>query len=528
MGKPATLRVDILADSKKATAELDGFSSKVAGFTAGITSAFAGFALDKITDAATASAGFLVDAVQQAGSLSAALGTLNQNYGTSSALVAKWAKTAADSVGLSELAAVNAANKFATYARFLGISGLEAATFSTKLVKTASDLAAFSDLPVEDAINAIGSALRGERDPLERFGILLNDAQVKAAYFRATGEEVNGTLTTQQSIVGTLAALEEQGAAAAGAFARESDQLGTKQQILKAKIEDVSTKIGTALLPIVDEVIKKFAGPLVESIGDVATAFEEGGISGALGKVGEKWSAAAPEIVKGLDNVLASVTGYIQEHPPDFAAWIKAASEWLELVIKGDGTDENPGIVVRVSRLIMALQDAFLANEQETKDAGAQAGETLGAALFDGIWRALGEQATHFFTNPSLWQFITNPKATFVDLGMRVGKDIGEAIVKWIAWAITEWLPEALKSAVTTVLKGIGGFLGGAAGAVYDFFGNAANSVTGNRSQALTINYYTTVNADIPPGISGWDAGANIALALNDYYQRTGYNVPAV
>ncbi len=72
MAKPATLKVDIVSDSRQARSDLDSFSGKVAGFTAGITSAVTGFAIDKIAEVATSAGQQLLDGVQKAASLSAA------------------------------------------------------------------------------------------------------------------------------------------------------------------------------------------------------------------------------------------------------------------------------------------------------------------------------------------------------------------------------------------------------------------------------------------------------------------------
>lgn len=525
MGKPATLRVDILADSKKATAELDGFSSKVAGFTAGITSAFAGFALDKLTDAATASAGYLVDAVQNAAGLSAALSTLNQNYGAAAGIVETWAKKASDSLGISEQAAIKATNKFAVYARQLGLSGLDAAAFSAELVQTAADLGAYNDLPVEQAIQAIGSAFRGERDPLEQFGILLNDQSVKAAYFRKTGVEVNGTLTTQQNIVGTLAALQEQGATATGAFARESEQLGNKQQTLGAKMEDLSTRIGTVLLPVVDDLIGKFSGPLLTTLDDVVKGFEENGLSGAIGVLGKKWEEGSPAALGALDSLYTTVTTWIVEHVPDFAKWAAAAGTWITKAILGDGTDENPGLAVRLTEFVTALNQLSAEKKDEVGEAGGQLGSALVEGLFASTLRILGNRLRWLFSIDGLKEAVFGPGYEII---RKAAEDIGTKIGEWIVDKIKTWLIEklgnAIKEGVSWVVRGLGGGLGSIAGGLFDAI--TGNAIGTSSARALTVNYYTTVNAEIPPGIHGWDAGAAIAASLEDYYARTGYKAP--
>jgi hypothetical protein len=77
---------------------------------------------------------------------------------------------------------LDAAANFAIFGKSAGLSGEELVKFSTEFVSLAGDLSSFNNVSQDDAINAIGSALRGEAEPLRRkFGVLLDEATLKNA-----------------------------------------------------------------------------------------------------------------------------------------------------------------------------------------------------------------------------------------------------------------------------------------------------------------------------------------------------------
>jgi hypothetical protein len=508
-GTPARLKVDIVADSRKARDELDGFSSKVAGFAAGVTASVTSFAIDKIAQGATAAANAIADGIQSAASLSAQLATLRQNYGDAATEIETWSEKAAKGLGLSELAAVQAANRFAVYARFLGITGKEAAKFSTELVQLASDLSAFTDIPVEDAINAIGSAFRGERDPLERFGILLNDATVKAAYFRKTGEEVTGVLTTQQNIIGTLAALQEQGAVAAGAFAREQDQLGTRTQVLNAQLENLKRAIGERLLPAFND--------LVGAASNIVTAFSEGGISGVWARLSETWGG-------DLDSLRRLVADWVADNVPDFREWVSNASEWLLKVIYGDAN--TPSIFERFTELVGAIDAASKdgKNKDSLNKSGANVGEAFAGGFIDGVIRYISTSLPgafgRIFSDPNI---VANLIFPAFSLAQSIGKAISDGIIGFVDRTLLEGLRKAITGAldfIRRLLSGAGGFLGGTLG--FSSFSTASTTGNGTTFGPSMMPANVTINATIPPGVNGYDVGTAIVSQLDDYYQRNG------
>src|SRR5690606_19832279 len=118
------------------------------------------------------------------------------------------------------------------------------------LVGLGADLAATFGGSTSDAVSALSSLLRGERNPIERYGVSMNEATVKAKMAALGLDGLTGEAEKNAKLQATLAILTEQTADAQGQFAREADTAAGAAQIATAKQEDMRAKIGTGLLPI--------------------------------------------------------------------------------------------------------------------------------------------------------------------------------------------------------------------------------------------------------------------------------------
>jgi hypothetical protein len=160
-------------------------------------------------------------------------------------------KKAAIPAAAAQNAVLEAAGTFGTFGKAAGLGGIELAKFSNDFTALASDLASFNNTSPEEAVNAIGAALRGEAEPLRKFGILLNDATLKTAALSLGIYDGNGALTAQQKILAAQQVIYEQTTAAQGDFGRTSDGLANSQRILKAQLQNLQIEIGKGLLPVV-------------------------------------------------------------------------------------------------------------------------------------------------------------------------------------------------------------------------------------------------------------------------------------
>lgn len=222
------------------------------------------FALKKAALPATAALAGLAaaagPAISAASDLGENLSKVNVIFGEGAAEVEKFAASAAKSMGQSKNAVLTAAGTFGTFGKAAGLTGKELAGFSNDFTALASDLASFNNTTPEQAVQAIGAALRGESEPLRQYGVLLNDAALKAAALELGIYDGSGALTDQQKILAAQKVIFEQTTDAQGDFARTSDGLANSQRTLTAQMENLQVSIGQALLPVVEAIL-----PLVQS-----------------------------------------------------------------------------------------------------------------------------------------------------------------------------------------------------------------------------------------------------------------------
>jgi phage-related protein len=123
--------------------------------------------------------------------------------------------------------------------------------FTTNLTTLASDLASFNNTTPEQAIEAIGAALRGETEPMRAYGVLLDDASLRQeALAQGLIKTTKQALTPQQKVLAAQALIMKQTTTAQGDFARTSGGLANQQRILSARFADFKTSIGAFALPL--------------------------------------------------------------------------------------------------------------------------------------------------------------------------------------------------------------------------------------------------------------------------------------
>jgi hypothetical protein len=259
MAGERTFLIRILGDSDDAIASFkklqkqgrnlqDEFSEKLFG---GLRKGFDVFqkvaAIGAAAVGAFSAASFI--AIQRASDLNETISKSQQIFGAASREIETFASGAATALGQTKQQAIDAAATFGIFGKAAGLSGTELATFSTEFVTLASDLASFNNTSPEEAIQAIGAALRGEAEPIRRFGVLLNDAALKSAAMEMGIYNGTGALTAQQKVLAATEVIFQQTADAQGDFARTSDGLANQQRILKAQFDNISATLGQLLLP---------------------------------------------------------------------------------------------------------------------------------------------------------------------------------------------------------------------------------------------------------------------------------------
>lgn len=245
-------KLEILLTAKdKASKQLEGFGNKISGVAkkaAKLTAAF-------VAVGAAAATAFGKKAVDAAIDLGESINAVEKTFGDASDRILEFGKTADKQAGLSRAAFNKAVVPIGAMLQNMGIEAENAADESINLGKRAADLASVFNTDLETALTAIQAGLRGEADPLEKFGVGLKQTAVKAYALEegiiSVGEEMDET----SRATAALGLFMKQTDKFAGDFVDTSDQAANRQRILEARIENLSASIGDKLLPVWEKIL---------------------------------------------------------------------------------------------------------------------------------------------------------------------------------------------------------------------------------------------------------------------------------
>lgn len=258
------------------TTAMGGLSSgmKVVGLAAGVAAvAVAGMAVK-----------FGVDAIQSASDLNETMSKAQVIFGDAAQGIFEFAETANTSLGQTKQQAIDAAATFAIFGKSAGLTGKDLQNFSTDLVSLSADLGSFHNAASDEVIMALGSALRGEAEPMRRFGVLLDDASLKAQAMAMGIYEGTGSLTQQQKVLSAQALILAQTTDAQGDFDRTSSGLANTTKILTSSFHDLQLSFGEGFLKGLGNTsgatenlqsILESLKPVLEGLGEVVGVFSE-------------------------------------------------------------------------------------------------------------------------------------------------------------------------------------------------------------------------------------------------------------
>jgi SLT domain-containing protein len=287
------------ADGKASTGGSKAGSAFSSAFKGALGGLAAGFSVAAII-------GGIQKTINGAGDLEQSIGGVESVFKRSSDQMLKWSAQADRAVGLSKNEYNELATVLGAQLKNAGTSMDQLAGKTKDLLTTGADLSSMFGGTTKDAVDALSSALKGEMDPIERYGISLNQSALEAqalsmgllkpikdsgkinaamgkmelaqrkytAAVAKSGVDSDQALSAKNSLVtaqnaldkataGSLpqmdaqtkamavqAAIVKQSADAKGNFSREEDTYSHKQQVAAAKWKNMSDAIGGFFLPI--------------------------------------------------------------------------------------------------------------------------------------------------------------------------------------------------------------------------------------------------------------------------------------
>ena len=216
----------------------------------------AGIGFGALAGVAIGAAAALKPMIDKAASMEESLSKNRVVFGESSKAIEAFAETSLHSFGVTERAALEATGVIGTLGTAMGMTASDSAEMATTLVGLAGDMSSFNDASVEETLTAIQAGLRGEAEPLRRFGVLLDAATLKAkALEQGIITSTKDALTPQQKALAAYAVILEQTSIQMGDFTRTADSATNQSKLLAGEWDKIQTEIGTALLPAFTSIV---------------------------------------------------------------------------------------------------------------------------------------------------------------------------------------------------------------------------------------------------------------------------------
>nr|DAQ80081.1 MAG TPA: tail tape measure [Caudoviricetes sp.] len=279
--------------SRKAAAEGtesgNAFSAKFKGGISGI-----GAGIGRLIGPAIAAVGVaevgrgMADIVNKAGQLEQSVGAIDSVFKESAGQMHAWADSAATSVGLSKNEFNELGTLIGAQLKNGGTAMADLAPQTNKLIGLGADLSSMFGGTTREAVEALSSALKGERDPIERYGVSLKQSEIDAKAAALGFQKVGGSFSNEAQQAATLALIMEQTKDAHGNFAKESDTYAHKVQVLSQQWENFTTGLGEMFLPVAASALEWLMGlgpaiqPVAEEFGRLGTLLFSGDYTGPI------------------------------------------------------------------------------------------------------------------------------------------------------------------------------------------------------------------------------------------------------
>lgn len=351
MAKTAILSVRILGDAKGAVDAMGGVEKKAGGL-GGIMKGLGGAVLGAATVAGGALIGLGVAGVKAAGDLEQSIGAVDAVFKGGADQVHAYADAAATELGLTGNEYRELATLMGTQLKNGGTSLDELGGKTHELMTAGADMASMFGGSTADAVSAISSALKGERDPIEAYGVSLKQASIDARAAELGFTKVGGALSDEAQQAATLSLIMEQTADAHGNFGRETNTFAGQVSILTAQWGNFTAQIGMLLLPVLTTLLTFVTGsvmPALQTFADVIGPH----ISAAIGMV-EPFITGLISQFDGLGTGTGALQGILLAVKGAFASIAPAVQSFLPALISF-GQSVIPTIIGAVQAMIPVI-----------------------------------------------------------------------------------------------------------------------------------------------------------------------------
>lgn len=238
--------LDLVVNQKPFQAQMKGIQSLAKKTAATLAAAFG---VKKIVD-------FGRSCLELGSDLAEVQNVVDVTFPNMTAQVDKFAKSAAQSFGLSETMAKQFTGTFGAMAKAFGFSEEQAYDMGSSLTKLAGDVASFYNLSQDEAYTKLKSVFTGETESLKDLGIVMTQTALDS-YALANGfGKTTAKMSEAEKVALRYSFVQNQLAAAQGDFARTSGSWANQVRILALQFDSLKATIGQGLINLFTPVIR--------------------------------------------------------------------------------------------------------------------------------------------------------------------------------------------------------------------------------------------------------------------------------
>lgn len=305
--------------------------------------------------------GLATKAIPAASDVTESMNAVNKVFEENADIVLSWGKNAATQAGLAESAFFQMSAQTGAMLQNLGLDQKAAAQESVNLAQRAADMASIFNTDVSEALGAIQAGLRGEADPLERFGVRLSAAAVQAHAVEMGLIGAKDKMDDQTRALASLSLFYQQTDKLAGDFVDTSGDLANAQRVAGAQWENILATIGQIGLPILGEffnILSTQVLPVVNTFAQyIGFVVQEGdSLNDFLADL-PVWLQPIAKTVGDIVVAFQNFIGFIQSGQDPIASLTRLAYD-LGLAFGLSG-DEAHQISQAVYGIIQAVQNAI-------------------------------------------------------------------------------------------------------------------------------------------------------------------------
>ena len=433
-----------------------------------------------------------------ASALEQSAGAVESVFGTYAAQVQQHAASAAQNVGLAESQYNDLSAVLGAQLQNMGVAQGELAGQTDNLIGLGSDLAATFGGTTSDAVAALSSLMRGERDPIEKYGVSIKAADVEAKKAAMGLNGLTGEADNAATTQATLALVMEQTAGAQGAFAREANTAAGQQQRATASWENAKAALGQGLLPIVSSaaaMLAEFGTWVQENAGLVSTFAVVIGVL-AAGVLAYNGIMAVVSTVQGVATAAQWACNAAVSANPVMLIVLAIVALIAIIVLLVQNWDTVKAVALSVWQAItdavqvfldwcaaawQAFVDAHVALWNNITDAAGKVWQAITDAVQTFLdwcaaaWQAFVDAHVALWNSikdaaEKVWQAITATTKKFVDWVDGAARSFADAHIR--AWNTIEDGAATAWRAVTNTVKSFFDWIGGAVDAIPDAFRN--------------------------------------------------------